>query len=186
MSSSFAPPADLWEVNRKLQLDEPLDGPMDPRWVDTEEARGEYNLRSLYRALGVEGTGSQSARRLRKPPERGYYLFCGHRGCGKSTELRRIREDLHEPNVYYVAFADAARDLDPSNLRYQDVLLHLAATLTRQLEDDAVRLASAPRRRPLARRHARPNRRNTGGTRATRRGAPYLDGRGIAGLRGTR
>ena len=142
MSSSFAPPADLWEVNRKLQLDEPLDGPMDPRWVDTEEARGEYNLRSLYRALGVEGTGSQSARRLRKPPERGYYLFCGHRGCGKSTELRRIREDLHEPNVYYVAFADAARDLDPNNLRYQDVLLHLAATLTRQLEDDAVRLAS--------------------------------------------
>ena len=138
MKASFTPPADLWEVNRKLQLDEPLDGPRDPRWVDTGEARGEYNLRSLYRALGVDGADSRSARHLRKPPERGYYLFCGHRGCGKSTELRRIREDLHRPDVYYVAFADAARDLDPNNLRYQDVLLHLAATLTRQLEEDGV------------------------------------------------
>ena len=137
-SSPYTPPDDLWEVNRTLQLDEPLDGSNDPRWVDTGEARGEYSLRSLYRALGVEGAESTSSRRLRKPPDRGYYLFCGHRGCGKSTELRRIRNDLHGPNVYYVAFADAARDLDPNNLRYQDVLLHLAATLTRRLEDDGI------------------------------------------------
>ena len=66
-------------------------------------------------------------------------FFCGHRGCGsKSTELRRIRNDLDGPNVYYVTLADAARDLDPNNLRYQDVLLHLAATLTKRLEDDGV------------------------------------------------
>ena len=135
---SYTPPADLWEVNRSLQLDEPLDGANDPRWVDTAEARGEYSLRSLYRALGVESAEHGSPPSLRRPPSRGYYLFCGHRGCGKSTELRRIRNNLHAPHVYYVAFADAARDLDPNNLRYQDVLLHLAATLTKQLEDDGV------------------------------------------------
>ena len=133
----YTPPADLWEVNRSLQLDEPLDGSDDPRWVDTAEARGEYSLRSLYRALGVEGA-QRGFLQLREPPSRGYYLFCGHRGCGKSTELRRIRNSLHAPHVYYVAFADAARDLDPNNLRYQDVLLHLAATLTRQLENDGI------------------------------------------------
>ena len=138
MTASYVPPDDLWEVNRTLQLDEPLEGPKDPRWVDTAEARGEYNLRSLYRVLGVADAEGRSARRLRKAPERGYYLFCGHRGCGKSTELRRIRDDLHAPDAYYVAFADAARDLDPNNLRYQDVLLHLAATLTRQLEEDGI------------------------------------------------
>ena len=138
MSSSYTAPDDLWEVNRTLQLDEPLDGSNDPRWVDTGGARGEYSLRSLYRALGVEGAEDRFPRRLRTPPDRGYYLFCGHRGCGKSTELRRIRNDLDGPNVYYVTLADAARDLDPNNLRYQDVLLHLAATLTKRLEDDGV------------------------------------------------
>ena len=134
----YTPPRDLWEVNRTLQLDEPLDGPNDPRWVDTAKARGEYSLRSLYRLLGVKSTDLGLPLSLKTPPERGYHLFCGHRGCGKSTELRRIRNNLHTPDVYYVAFADAARDLDPNNLRYQDVLLHLAATLTRQLEDDGI------------------------------------------------
>ena len=138
LNPPYKPPDDLWEVNRTLQLDEPLNGSNDPRWVDTGEARGQYSLRPLYRALGVEGAESTLSRHLRKPPDRGYYLFCGHRGCGKSTELRRIRNELDAPEVYYVAFADAARDLDPNNLRYQDVLLHLAATLTRRLEDDGV------------------------------------------------
>ena len=138
LTASYVPPADLWEVNRALQLDEPLEGPTDARWVDTEAARGEYSLRSLYRALGVEGADPDSPRSLRQAPTRGYYLFCGHRGCGKSTELRRIRNDLHAPDIYYVVFADAARDLDPNNLRYQDALLHLAATLTRQIQEDGV------------------------------------------------
>ncbi|MCE2540723.1 MAG: hypothetical protein J4G16_10125 [Acidobacteria bacterium] len=31
MSSPFTPPHDLWEVNRTLQLDEPLDGSNHPR-----------------------------------------------------------------------------------------------------------------------------------------------------------
>ena len=138
LTSSYTPPDDLWEVNRTLQLDEPLEGPTDPRWVDTETARGEYSLRSLYRALGVEGVERESPLSLRRPPTRGYYLFCGHRGCGKSTELRRIRSDLHAPDVFYVTFADAARDLDPNNLSYQDVLLHLAAKLTERLDEDGV------------------------------------------------
>ncbi|MYH29655.1 MAG: AAA family ATPase [Acidobacteria bacterium] len=140
-SSPYTPPDDLWEVNRSLQLEEALDGANDPRWVDTGKARGEYSLRPLYRALGVEDAMNTSERRLEKPPDRGYHLFCGHLGCGKSTELRRIRNDLHSPDLYYVVFADAAQDLDPNNLRYQDILLHLAARLARQLEDDRVSIA---------------------------------------------
>ena len=79
-----------------------------------------------------------SKRQLRKPPERGYYLFCGHRGSGKSTELRRIRNDLGAPEIYYVVFADAAQELDVNNLRYQDILLHLAGKLMGRLEEDGV------------------------------------------------
>ena len=136
--SEWTPPDSLWEVNRRLQLDEPLEGPDDARWVDTGVARGEYSHRPLYRVLGVKETADASHRELKAAPDRGYYLFCGHRGCGKSTELRRIRQDLHRSSLYYVVLADAARNLDPNNLRYQDILLHLAAALTRQLQDDEV------------------------------------------------
>ena len=133
MATPFEPPNDIWEVNRSLQLDEHLDGDQDPRWVDTESARGDYSLRRLCRTLGVDRT----TRRL-TAPDYGYYLFCGHRGCGKSTELRRIAHELHHPDVYYVVFADAAQELDVNNLRYHDVLLHLASRLVEQLERDDV------------------------------------------------
>ena len=134
----YEPPDDIWIVNQELRWDEPLDGENDPRWVDTREARGSYQLHEFYRKLGVDI--GRSGHRLQGPRERGYYLFCGHRGCGKSTELRRIRNELHAPDAYFVVFADAAKELDVNNLRYQDILLHLAGKLARQLEDDGISL----------------------------------------------
>ena len=132
----YEPPDDIWEVNRHLRLDEALEGADDPRWVDTREARGSYQLHQLYRELGVDMRASEE--RFRIARDRGYYLFCGHRGCGKSTELRRIRNELHAPDAYHVVFADVAQELDVNNLRYQDILLHLAGRLARQLQDDGV------------------------------------------------
>ena len=75
MVIAYEPPRDIWEVNRTLRLDEPLDGDRDPRWVDTEAARGEYSLDRICRALGVD-----RAKRILTAPDHGYYLFCGHRG----------------------------------------------------------------------------------------------------------
>ena len=131
--SVYRPPNDIWQVNQQVQLDEHLNGERDPRWVDTEAARGEYSLNEIRRALGVH----PSKLRLAAPATR-YSLFCGHRGCGKSTELRRISIDLHDPNLYYVVFADAAEELDVHNLRYQDILFHLAGKLIEKLLDDKV------------------------------------------------
>lgn len=133
MVCPYTVPNDIWEVNRRLRLDEHLNGEEDPRWVDTEAARGEYSLSRVRKALGVH----PSKRRLAAPDQR-YYLFCGHRGCGKSTELRRISNDLHDPNIYYVVFADATDELDVNNLKYQDVLLHLAGKLVEKLVTDGI------------------------------------------------
>ncbi len=140
-SNAYVGPDDIWEVSRRLRLDEPLNGESDPRWVDTAEARGSYNLHQLYRSLGVDMTKS-SGQRFRSQTPSGYYLFCGHRGCGKSTELRRIHDDLHAPDLYYVIFADAAQELDVNNLRYHDILLHLAGKLVERLEKDDIRIES--------------------------------------------
>lgn len=135
---AWNPPDDIWEVSGSLRIDEPLEGQSDPRWVDTAEARGSYQLHLLYRTLGVDA--NNAGQRLREPQDRGYYLFCGHRGCGKSTELRRIRDDLDAPDAYYVVFADAAQELDVNNLRYQDILLHLAGKLVERLEGDGLEI----------------------------------------------
>ena len=131
-------PGDIWEVARSLRVDEPLEGSEDPRWVDTTAARGSYQLHRLYRRLGA--SMPESGAGLRSAPDRGYFLFCGHRGCGKSTELRRIRNELDAPDLYCVVFADAAQELDVNNLRYQDILLHVAGKLVQRLQEDGIRV----------------------------------------------
>ena len=128
--TTYEAPKDIWAVNGALQPNDPLDGDQDPRWVDTYSARGEASLKQIGHRLGVDLVEHC----LREPPARGYYLFCGHRGSGKSTELRNLRSQFHDANLYHVVFADAAEELDVHNLRYQDVLLHLAAKLAEQLE----------------------------------------------------
>lgn len=133
-SDAWAAPDDIWEVS-KLRFDEALDGERDPRWVDTSAARGSYQLQRLYRRLGVEASDGPA---LKSPREKGYFLFCGHRGCGKSTELRRIRNELDHPDLYYVVFADAAQELDVNNLRYQDILFHIAGKLMERLEENRI------------------------------------------------
>ena len=135
-SDNWTAPDDIWEVSR-LRIDEALDGDRDPRWVDTRVARGSYRLQSLYRGLGVDVDGELA---LKAPLKDGYFLFCGHRGCGKSTELRRIRNELDRPNLYYVVFADAAQELDVNNLRYQDILFHVAGKLVERLKDDGIKI----------------------------------------------
>lgn len=130
-------PRDIWEVNQRLQFDEPL-APDDKRWVDTASARGEFSFTPLYRSLGVD----TESWKLRGAPRRSYGLFCGHRGCGKSTELRRVHRKLDHPDRFFALFLDAARSLDPNNLQYQDILLALAEALLRQLNDRGVVLDS--------------------------------------------
>lgn len=120
--------ATIWDVNERLHFDEPLD-PGDERWVDTSRARGEFSFEPFYRKLGVDS----SEWRLRGAPIRGYILFCGHRGCGKSTELRRIYKSLNTPAIFLVILVDAAEVLDPNNLQYQDVLMALAEALLEDL-----------------------------------------------------
>ena len=134
--TDYEPPRDIWDVNATLQFDEPLNGDQDPRWVDTHDARGGAILDRLTRALGVDMRTCQ----LRKAPESGYYLFCGHRGSGKSTELRHISNRLNKPNIYHVVLADAALELDVHNLRYQDILFHLAGKLAESLDKKRVHI----------------------------------------------
>lgn len=127
----------IWDAKNKLSYNEPL-LPNDPLFVDTSKARGDFNLKRLYRNLHIDDKGY-----LQQPPRKQYVLFTGHRGCGKSTELLRVTKYLHDANRYYVIHLDCLKRLDVNNLKYSDVLLALAAELLRKLdEENNISLAS--------------------------------------------
>lgn len=136
-NSNYVPPQDMWEVNANLNFDLPL-AEDDPRYVDSEKGRGKFSFDEMYRTLGID----LRQRQLRAPREKSYNLFCGHRGCGKSTELRRLARDLHNDNLFFVVFLDSLEELDINNLYYPDLLLALSKKLLEKLSETRIEIDS--------------------------------------------
>jgi len=130
---SYQPPQSIWDVPNQLNYDQPLD-PGDARYVETEAARGERFNNALLRDLGIDPRTME----LKTAPQRRYALYCGHRGCGKSTELRHLADTLDVADKYAVIFLDVVRALDSNNLQVPDVLLALAQQLIERVEREGI------------------------------------------------
>jgi hypothetical protein len=90
----------------------PLQGD-DPRYVDCTEVRGGQDAVSeLFSRIDL------SDRVLTQ-------LFTGHRGCGKSTELLRLKRRLEAAN-YAVIYFEADEVIDIDDVEYSDILVALA------------------------------------------------------------
>ena len=127
-------------AKKNLRYDQPLDpdnAADQALLVDLNAARGNYSQDKLLWDLGVLGIDEVSPTLNDDNPQQ-YMLFGGHRGCGKSTELRRLAKKLHHPALYYVVLVDALTELDINNLHYSDILLAQAKVLIQQLEDDHI------------------------------------------------
>lgn len=125
----------FWSVLKNLKVGVPIE-PTDAKFVDTQSARGDLYWRHLLSSLGINPV----TKKLEEPIENEYLLLAGHIGCGKSSELRRLVSDLHKNSLYLVIFVDSETELDPSDLRYIDLLLHLAAVLCRTLDDHNIEI----------------------------------------------
>jgi hypothetical protein len=98
----------------------------DARYVDFQEVRGENDeIRAMLRRIDRTRSGSHLCQ-----------LFTGHRGCGKTTELFRLKNELEKIN-FFVVYFDAEETLDVSDLDYPDVLLAIAEQLEAQLRERA-------------------------------------------------
>ena len=129
------PAKTIWDVSEQINFDEALK-PDDPRFVQTGAARGEFSYNALFRCLGYD----HEARMLKIQHQRRYAMFCGHRGCGKSTELGWIEVELNRPEAFFVISLDGVRELDNNNLQYADVLLALAQNLLKKLDAESIEI----------------------------------------------
>ncbi len=124
-------------AKKNLRYDKPLDPETDQALlVDLNAARGDFSQDKLLWELGVD----EPSLSLDDGNPHQYILFGGHRGCGKSTELRRLAKRLHRPELYYVVLVDALKELDINNLHYSDILLAQAKVLMKQLEANDVKI----------------------------------------------
>ena len=64
-------------------------------------------------------------------------LFTGHIGCGKSTELLRLKAEL-EAEGFHVVYFESSDDLEMADVDIADVLLAIARRISQSLADVAI------------------------------------------------
>jgi len=68
------------------------------------------------------------------PDEPTCELFTGHIGCGKSTELLRLKTEL-EQEGFYVIYFESSQDLEMGDVDIGDILLAIARRVSESLEN---------------------------------------------------
>lgn len=62
-------------------------------------------------------------------------LFLGHRGCGKTTELRRIHRYLNDPKRYFAIFIETEKELEVNKMHAEDFFIIMVIKIIRQLKE---------------------------------------------------
>jgi hypothetical protein len=128
---AYQPPTNILEVLQKIEYEEALPAG-DPRYVDTEAARGsEKTFSRLARKFGWDPASNAFF-----APSEKHVLFFGHIGSGKTTELRRYARQLNDSRRFYAVEVDVLTKLDRNNLQYTEVLMAMAESLLEQMIAD--------------------------------------------------
>jgi hypothetical protein len=92
-------------------------------YVDLSAVRSSVAIRSISTQLDFLAAGQFCS-----------LLFTGHRDCGKSTELQRLKKEWDGP--YRVIYVESDREIDSKDADYTDLYL----VIIKQVSDDLARL----------------------------------------------
>lgn len=75
------------------------------------------------------------------PDEPTCQLFTGHIGCGKSTELQRLKTELERAG-FHVVYFESSQDLDMADIDISDILLSVARQVSVSLETVGIKVTA--------------------------------------------
>ena len=117
-------------MNQKLLTIGKLIGDCDPNnslppgsefYIDFSDIRGTSVVKLLKRSITDTGK-DESAQ-----------LFAGHIGCGKSTELHRLEQEL-DADGFHVVYFDSDHYLDMGDVSVTDILLVISDQVAHSLQ----------------------------------------------------
>jgi Trp operon repressor len=97
-------------------------------YIDFSSVRGNDIVRELSRTITLLSEDEPSCQ-----------LFSGHIGCGKSTELFRLRDSL-ERLGYHVVYFESSQDLDMADVDISDIVLAIARQVSESMEATQIRI----------------------------------------------
>ena len=124
------------DVYTNLSFDEALSA-TDDKYVLTIKGRGKTYFDDFYGSLNV----SKITKKFKgAKPVSVKTILCGHRGCGKSTELNRLAAELDADELFYVIKIDASAKLNLSDVQFVDVFMALANKLFNKIQKENIKI----------------------------------------------
>ena len=103
---------------------EPLSAEQTDLYVDLDAVRGS------------SGLVNELAQRIQLSKSTTCQLLAGHRGSGKTTELRRLQRELESgKEKYFAVFCEILNDIEPNDVDFPDVLISIIRQTARQLRE---------------------------------------------------
>ncbi|WP_353932416.1 P-loop NTPase fold protein [Okeanomitos corallinicola TIOX110] len=97
-------------------------------YIDFASVRGGRIIEALLRTIARISPNTPTCQ-----------LFTGHLGCGKSTELLRLKAEL-EAQKFHVVYFESTRVLEMADVDITDILLAIAGQVSESLESMKIRL----------------------------------------------
>ncbi|MFM8581968.1 MAG: hypothetical protein ACKOFW_10745, partial [Planctomycetaceae bacterium] len=108
----------------------PLEANQTDLYIDLDSVRGDSNLvTKLLREIQFSNKNKT-------------WLVAGHKGCGKSTELRRLYQQLNSGSKPYFTVLCAERDIDTVNVEFTDVLIVVLQRVASDLKQFGIELTN--------------------------------------------
>lgn len=107
----------------------PLEAKDNDLYVDLDQARGDADVIGRIEKRIIQSRDVPTCQ-----------LLAGHRGCGKSTELRRLQRCLEietAPERWFVVFVQSLEDIDPNDVDFPEVLICVMRQLAAELKGRA-------------------------------------------------
>jgi hypothetical protein len=111
---------------------------LEKLWVDFSSVRGLKRFQRLFYELGIiNGELPYLLAENRK------VIFSGHRGSGKSVELRRFVDQLDQPQAYFVVFIDLEQEVSTDLFQPEDLFIVIITLLLRTLKERGIHVERA-------------------------------------------
>jgi hypothetical protein len=130
----------LSEINQAVNFDEPI-GPGHELFTDFSQVRGDFEERIVYANLNVDINGEQlTYNHAINGANKVTFFLGGMRGSGKTSELLKYTQKLHQADCFFCVTCNIDEGLDLNNLEYMDILVFQLEKLTEALKARDVRM----------------------------------------------
>lgn len=102
-------------------------------WVDFSKVRSDNYFARIERVLGMENYQIVHTPRIYQK-----IIFSGHRGNGKSVELKRFSDLINGKDAFFSIFIDLEAETNIEQFSSEDLLITLISILIRELEENDI------------------------------------------------